>query len=264
MGNTTSTEEPESNASATLYYFAGRGRADQIRWLLAATQTTFIQKTISSRDKFLKLAERQLTFGQLPLLQIDGLELVQSQSICRYLAKRGNLIGNTIADEVKCDMIVDTVHDLLNLAYAAPFHRSISDDEGARHIQNMKDRWDVMGLRFEEILAANGGKHMVGTELTYADILIGHCVTWFVEECGPDCLLAMPLLVELQNTVISLPGIQSFIRGPLYYSIGDSKYVAQVSEVLGLPLPSAVNVTTANTSTTTTSPASTTSTPNKK
>ena len=74
------------------------------------------------------------------------------------------------------------MHDLLNLAYAAPFHRSISDEEGARHIQNMKDRWDVMGLRFEEILAANGGKHMVGTELTYADILIGHCITWFVEE----------------------------------------------------------------------------------
>ena len=53
----------------------------------------------------MKMAERQLTFGQLPLLQIDGLELVQSHAICRYLAKRANLMGNNLIDEVKGDMV---------------------------------------------------------------------------------------------------------------------------------------------------------------
>jgi glutathione S-transferase len=48
---------------------------------------------------------RQLPFGQLPLLQIDGLEIVQSQAIVRYIAKRENIDGKTSADEAKCDMV---------------------------------------------------------------------------------------------------------------------------------------------------------------
>jgi hypothetical protein len=44
----------------------------QSRWMLAATNISFSQKVIDTRGRFLKLAERQLPFGQLPLLQIDG------------------------------------------------------------------------------------------------------------------------------------------------------------------------------------------------
>jgi glutathione S-transferase len=36
-----------------------------------------------------------LAFNQLPLLQIDGLNLVQSGATIRYLARRGNLLGGT-------------------------------------------------------------------------------------------------------------------------------------------------------------------------
>lgn len=71
----------------------GRGLADQIRWMLAASEISFTQRIVDSRKKFLKMKERQLPFGQLPLLQIDGLEIVQSQSIVRYLARRANLTG---------------------------------------------------------------------------------------------------------------------------------------------------------------------------
>ena len=39
------------------------------------------------------MCERQLVFGQLPLLQIDGHEIVQSQAAVRYLAKKAGLQG---------------------------------------------------------------------------------------------------------------------------------------------------------------------------
>ncbi len=99
-------EEPIPNVDATLYYFAGRGKADQIRWMLAATDVSFAQKVVDRRGWFLDLAERQLPFGQLPLLQIDGYDLVQSQAILRYLAKRANIAGTTPAEQVKCDMVL--------------------------------------------------------------------------------------------------------------------------------------------------------------
>ena len=100
MGQQSSTnavfETAVPSVTATLYYFDGRGRADQIRWLLAATNVDFVQKSVDSREMFLKMAEQQLPFGQLPLLQIDNLELVQSQSIIRYIAKRGKIAGETL------------------------------------------------------------------------------------------------------------------------------------------------------------------------
>lgn len=77
--------------------------------MLAATEVTFSQKVINNRDRFLGMVERQLPFGQLPLLQIDGIEIVQSQAAVRYLARRAKIYGNSPADEVKCDMIAETI-----------------------------------------------------------------------------------------------------------------------------------------------------------
>jgi hypothetical protein len=86
-------EQPSEKHDATLYYFAGRGLADQLRWIMAATGVSFTQKLIIQRGQFERLAKRQLPFGQLPLLQIDGLEIVQSQAAVRYLARRAQLQG---------------------------------------------------------------------------------------------------------------------------------------------------------------------------
>ena len=177
-----SREKPIENVSATLYYFAGRGKADQIRWLLAASEITFAQKVITSREQFLKMAERQLPFGQLPLLQIDGLELVQSQAIVRYIARRGNLCGNNSRDEVKCDMIAETCNDILSQALQAPFRKNDGKEQAETHLKAMRVHWEKFGSRLEAVIAANGGAFMVGNELTYADILVAHCLTWFVEE----------------------------------------------------------------------------------
>ena len=106
MGLASSTEEPtweqpSEKHEATLYYFAGRGLADQIRWLLAASGVSFTQKLITQRAHFERMSKRQLPFGQLPLLQIDGLEIVESQAIVRYLARRANLQGEEKRDKTR-------------------------------------------------------------------------------------------------------------------------------------------------------------------
>lgn len=227
-------EKPLPDVSATLYYFEGRGVADQIRWVLAAGNITFGQKSVTKRPLFLKMAERQLPFGQLPMLQIDGLELVQTQAIIRYIAKRASLNGTTERDQVKCDMIAEACHDVLSVAVSAPFKRSHGEEEGAASKVLMINKWSKFGTRFEAVLAANGGKFMVGQDITYADILIVHCMTWYVEECGPEIVATLPLLVELQYRVFALPGIQSFLKSKtLYYPLGDNAYCAQVCETLG-------------------------------
>lgn len=88
MGASSSSEQrevPDPLFDATLYYFGGRGLADQIRWVLAATSVSFTQKVIRDRATFVSMAKGQLPFGQLPLLQIDKMEIVESQA-CEYSA----------------------------------------------------------------------------------------------------------------------------------------------------------------------------------
>ncbi len=225
-------EKPSKGTVATLYYFGGRGLADQVRWLLAATEVSFTQRVIDTRKKFLKMASLQLPFGQLPLLQIDNLEIVQSQAIVRYLAKRANLQGTTMEDEIKCDMIAETIKDLLPFVTILPFQRLKSEDVLLTHIKSAKEKWMMIASRLEIILERNGGKYLVGSTMTYVDILVAHILTWFVEECGNESVDKMPLLVRLQNGIISLPGIQAFIRSQAYYPIGDRAYCEQVNSVL--------------------------------
>ena len=64
-------ELPYSKTDATLYYFGGRGKADQIRWMLAYSDVSFTQRIMNKRERFLNLVENgQLAFGKLPLLQV--------------------------------------------------------------------------------------------------------------------------------------------------------------------------------------------------
>jgi glutathione S-transferase len=46
----------------------------------------------------------------------------------------------------------------------------------------MRSRWALIGARLEAILVHNGGKYLAGPSLTYADILVAHALTWYVEE----------------------------------------------------------------------------------
>ena len=270
-------EAPSEKYTATLYYFNGRGLADQIRWMLAATNTDFCQKVVSGREKFLEMAACQLPFGQLPLLQIDGMEIVQSQAAVRYLARRAHIQGNSAQDALKCDMIAEAVRDVLSLLLAAPFRKYsgnknkessssssgtatteiLNTTEWSTHLAIIKEKWNFTGRRFEAIIrnnlpsnhpsiakasskgappsvtitttaAEDAEVHIVGSSLTYADVLVAHLVTWLVEECGRELVADMPLLVQLQNQTIQLPSIRRFIRSANYFPIGDSAYVQQV------------------------------------
>lgn len=138
--------------------------------------------------------------------------------------------------------------------------------------QTMKEKWAFTAARFEAVLASNNrndrrisqpsptspqasahNNHshsnslhpdivaynnkpdmlfLVGRSLTYADVLVAHLATWFIEECGVEIVVSMPLLVQLQNQVISLPGIRQFIQSKLYFPLGGPEYCDQVRRVL--------------------------------
>jgi glutathione S-transferase len=231
-----------------LYYFGGRGLADQIRWMLAYSDVSFTQRVVGTRQRFVDLRSNgQLPFGQLPLLQIDGVEIVQSQAIIRYLARRANLTGTDAREEIACDMVAETVFDLLKLATALPFLRNTSAEAEAAHKALMRKKWEEQGGRLEMFIERNTKKGKtactVGNSVTYADVLLAHCLTWYAEELGADICEGMPYCLDVQFAVMQKDSLQAFLGGGQYYKVGDAAYCDQVATVLdraitgGAPAP---------------------------
>mmetsp|Transcript_11307 Transcript_11307/g.18414 ORF Transcript_11307/g.18414 Transcript_11307/m.18414 type:complete len:253 (+) Transcript_11307:126-884(+) len=248
MGNAQAISEqagaplPDSSCDATLYYFGGRGLADQVRWMLAATQVSFTQRVVSDRETFLQLCESLLPFQQIPVLQIDGQVLAQSQAMVRYLAKRADIAGTSSLQAVQMDMLAESISDMLGQLAGAPFVRARSAEEWAEKSKVVRVKWAKCGHRLEAVLQRQHRGHegseeevvfLVGHSLSYADVLAAHLLTWAVEELGADCVRTMPLLVDLQRHVLSLPQMAAFIKSDLYYPIGDDAYVQEVNVTLG-------------------------------
>lgn len=47
------------------------------------------------------------------MLDVDGKVMSQSKAILRYLARQHGLTGNNEWDAAQCDVVVDTLNDLL-------------------------------------------------------------------------------------------------------------------------------------------------------
>ena len=101
-----------------------------------------------------------LAFDQLPLLRIDGLNIVQKMAAVRYLARKYNKYGADNAESTKCDIIAECIQD---------FYSSLSRDD-------MKGSFEAAlaksGPKFERALNSNesGSGYFVGNGLTFGNI----------------------------------------------------------------------------------------------
>ena len=62
-----------------------------------------------------------------------------------------------------------------------PFKRTNPEALNALRV-GAREKFLTFGSRIEYILSQNGGIYLVGKDLTYAEIMVAHVVTWFVEE----------------------------------------------------------------------------------
>lgn len=51
-------------------------------------------------------------FGKIPILEIDGKVVNQAVSICRFLAKNADLVGDDDWESLMADISVDNIRDL--------------------------------------------------------------------------------------------------------------------------------------------------------
>lgn len=97
-------------APAHFTYFNGRGHGERVRYALAAANVAYTESFLVNPGEMDAIRPRCL-FSQCPLLEIDGLRLVQSWAIVRYLARKNGLTPPAPAAAAKADAVAEQVRD---------------------------------------------------------------------------------------------------------------------------------------------------------
>ena len=171
-------------------------------------------------------------FGQVPVLEVDGKMLGQSNSIARYLAKKHGLAGQDDWEEAMANMYADSLMDVINAGLPYRFE---SDPEKKKQLlqelvtKNVRPHIQLI----EKRLAENGTGYLVGSsvsckfvklslaelisydsrpiQLTWADLGYADVIPTFLE-LVPDLLDNAPHLKKLINAIEAIPSIKKWIE----------------------------------------------------
>jgi len=213
-----SLEEPPAKKmkmGTTLTYWNGRGLCESIRFMLAFTGEKYEEavpgfegvKHLSEPSHMQKVREDGLlVWNQVPLLCIDGLNLVQSKAVVRYLAEKHNVRGTCPAEVAMCDMIAEGIADW-KTAIGHPFEfgfgaHAQTDENKTKNVAG-NGRYLPM---VERCLAKNnpngsvGGGFLVGSSATYCDVLALEVLDQIVR-ADDQCLAEFPLTSSLYKTM---------------------------------------------------------------
>ncbi|XP_013917465.1 PREDICTED: glutathione S-transferase 3-like [Thamnophis sirtalis] len=216
-----------------LTYFNGRGLMESVRWLLAAAGVEFEEVFLETREQYLKLVkDGYLLFDQVPLVEMDGLKLVQTKAILRYIGGKYNLLGKDLKERAQIDMYAEGTMDLMGLILYYPFSSPKEKEKQlAAFIEKAETRYLPV---YEKALKHHNQEFLVGNHLSLADIQLLEAIL-MLEERKADILTPFPQLKAFKARISAFPTIKKFLEpGSQRKPIADDAYVATVLKVLQL------------------------------
>ncbi|XP_008592076.1 PREDICTED: glutathione S-transferase A4 isoform X5 [Galeopterus variegatus] len=197
-------------ARPKLHYPNGRGRMESVRWLLAAAGVEFDEEFLETKEQLHKLQDgNHLLFQQVPMVEIDGMKLVQTRSILHYIADKYHLFGKDLKERTLIDMYVEGTLDLLELIIMHPF---LKPDDQQKEMVSMAQKAKIRYFPvFEKILRDHGQSFLVGNQLSLADVILLQTIL-ALEEKIPNILSAFPFLQEYSVKISNIPTIKRFLE----------------------------------------------------
>jgi len=107
----TVSSDQATTKETVLHYWEGRGRAEIIRYMLGFAGVEFKDNYMRGRADFENLMP-DMVFGQVPLLQIDGINIIQTHSIIRYIAENNNMMPDSMHDRTRCNQFLEGLRDM--------------------------------------------------------------------------------------------------------------------------------------------------------
>merc|ERR1712018_476059 len=150
-----------------LTYFNLRARAEPCRLLLAYGGIKYEDERIPppwDPTSTWSTLKPTTPFGQLPILNWDGVEICQSMACARFIAREVGLAGTTSLEQGQVDEIGDVIQDLINSWVKLYFAK---DEAGLKNFADVTLQTALGQL--EKKLESRGGQYFVGNNLTWAD-----------------------------------------------------------------------------------------------
>lgn len=149
----------------TYFDFDG-GRAEPIRIAFHAAGIEFNDQRIS----FQQFGEMRLStpFNSVPVLELDGAEITQTNAIARYVGKMAGLYPEDALQALYCDEVMSAYEDV---SHHIVHTFGLEGDELKAAREKLVDGWLTTFLRgIDQLLTRGGGKYFADNRLTMADL----------------------------------------------------------------------------------------------
>ncbi|XP_015270067.1 PREDICTED: glutathione S-transferase-like isoform X1 [Gekko japonicus] len=216
-----------------LHYANGRGRMESIRWLLAAAGVEFEEVFLETKEDFEKLrSDGDLLFQQVPMVEIDGMKIVQTRAILSYIAAKHNLYGKDLNEKTLIDMYVEGTTELMGMIISLMFH---TPEGKAKQSAMIIDRATTRYFpAYEKVLKDHGHVFLVGNQFTWADVQLLEAIL-MTEELKSDVLSKFPLLQAFKTRISNIPTIKKFLQpGSQRKPPPDDEFVAKLRKIFNI------------------------------
>jgi glutathione S-transferase len=156
------------------YFDIDGGRAEPVRIAFHAAGIPFEDVRLSFPE-FGKM--RSTTrFNSLPVLEIDGVVVTQTNAMCRYVGKMAGLYPSDDREALYCDEVLEAAEDLSH-RIVVTFGLEGEALKAAR--AKLVDGWLSIFVRgFNELLTRGGGRYFADNRLTMADLKVSGAIRW--------------------------------------------------------------------------------------
>lgn len=192
------------------YFDYDGGRGEPIRIACHAAGIAIEDDRISYKE-FAEM-RKSTPFNSVPVFTIDGVEVTQSNALCRYVGKMAGLYPTDDLQALYCDEVMDAIEDLTH--YIVPTF-SLKDEELRTAREKLVNGWMTTYLRGLEGLLTRGGDYFAGNRLTVADIKAFVVTNWLcsghLEHVPKDLVQRLaPQLYAHQTRVAENPVVVAY------------------------------------------------------
>ena len=193
------------------YFDIDGGRGEPVRIAFHAAGIDFEDHRISFGE-FME-QRGQMRFNCSPVLEIDGVEVTQSNSMCRYVGRKAGLYPENDLQALYCDETMGAVEDLLHQIVGS---FGLEGEELKKAREKLVDGWLSVFIKgLGELLERGGGEYFADGRLTVADLKVfvqvrslrsgnlDHVPTDLVDKLAPR-------LVAHQERVASDPRVSAY------------------------------------------------------
>jgi glutathione S-transferase len=193
------------------YFDFNGGRGESVRIAFHAAGIKFEDDRLTFQE--FSAMRHNTRFNSLPVLEIDGKQVTQTNAMLRYVGKLGGLYPDDDMQALYCDEVLGAVE---NLSHHIGRTIGLQGDELREAREKLVEGWLPIFLRgLDSLLTRGGGQYFVDNRLTVADLKVfvqtGWLMSGALDHVPQDFVQQVaPALVSHRERLVADPTVVAY------------------------------------------------------